>query len=58
MGNETGSDRGFILEAKEFQALTGQGVCGIVLDKEILVGNRRRMLDLDINLTPEVEENL
>ena len=58
MGNETGSDRGFVLEAKEFQALTGQGVCGIVLDKEILVGNRRRMLDLDINLTPEVEEHL
>ena len=58
MGNETGSDRGFILEAKEFQALTGQGVCGIVLDKEILVGNRRLMLDLDINLTPEVEEHL
>ena len=52
MGNETGSDRGFILEAKEFQALTGQGVCGIVLDKEILVGNIRLMLDLDINFTP------
>ena len=58
MGNETGSDRGFILEAKEFQALTGQGVCGIVLDKEILVGNIRLMLDLDINLTPKVEEHL
>lgn len=53
-----GSEQGFLLEAKEFQALPGQGVSGIVLDKEILVGNRRLMLDLDINLTPEVEEHL
>ena len=52
MGNEIGSDQGFILEAKEFQALSGKGVCGIVLDKEILVGNIRLMLDLDINFTP------
>ena len=58
MGNEIGSDQGFILEAKEFQAVLGQGVSGIVLDKEILVGNRRPMLSLDINLTPEVEEHL
>ena len=58
MGNETGSDQGFISEAKEFQAILRQGVCGIVLDKEIMVGNRRLMLYLDRNLTPEVEEHL
>ena len=57
-GNETRYDQGFILEAKEFQALPRKGVCGIVLAKEILVGNRRLMLDLDINLTLEVEEHL
>ena len=58
MGDETRSDKGFILEEKEFKGLTGQGVCGIVLDKEIMVGNRRLMLYLDRNLTPEVEEHL
>eukprot|EP01018_Ginkgo_biloba_P032559 Gb_22148 [translate_table: standard] len=53
-----GSDQGFLLEAQDFQALPGQGVQAMVQHKEILVGNRRLMVDSDINLASEVEEHL
>ncbi|GLJ47601.1 hypothetical protein SUGI_1005210 [Cryptomeria japonica] len=53
-----GLDQGFLFEAHDFQALPGKGVQATILDKEILIGNRKLMSDSDIKLSPEVEEHL
>lgn len=53
-----GLDQGFLFEAHEFQALPGKGVQATILNKEILIGNRKLMSDSDIKLSPEVEEHL
>ncbi|KAK1372641.1 putative copper-transporting ATPase HMA5 [Heracleum sosnowskyi] len=45
-------------EARDFESITGHGVKAIVRNKEITVGNKSLMLDLNIHIPIEAEEML
>lgn len=45
-------------EARDFESITGHGVKAIVRNKEITVGNKSMMLDLNIKIPIDAEEML
>ncbi|KAG5089914.1 hypothetical protein JHK86_002526 [Glycine max] len=45
-------------EARDFASVSGHGVKAIVLNKEIMVGNKKMMLDHNIAISAEAEETL
>jgi len=45
-------------EARNFVSVSGHGVKAIVLNKEILVGNKKMMLDHNITISADAEEIL
>nr|XP_017227117.1 PREDICTED: probable copper-transporting ATPase HMA5 [Daucus carota subsp. sativus] len=45
-------------EARDFESITGQGVKAVVRNKEINVGNKSLMLDLNISIPIDAEELL
>ncbi|KAL8101516.1 putative copper-transporting ATPase HMA5 [Apium graveolens] len=45
-------------EARDFESITGHGVKAIIRNKEIIVGNKSLMLDLNISIPTEAEEML
>ena len=45
-------------EARDFESITGHGVKATVRNKEIIVGNKSLMLDLNINIPLDAEEML
>ncbi|KAH6778891.1 heavy metal atpase 5 [Perilla frutescens var. hirtella] len=45
-------------EARDFESITGHGVKAVVRNKELLVGNKRLMVDHDVAISLDVEEVL
>lgn len=56
-----GGDGNFIRslqQAKDFETITGQGVCAVVQGKKCMVGNRQLIMGAGIAVTEEVDEYL
>jgi len=51
-----GSHNDHTVEARDFEVHPGAGVTADVGGKRVLVGNKRLMLSLQVEVTPEVEE--
>ncbi|KAL2547701.1 putative copper-transporting ATPase HMA5 [Forsythia ovata] len=45
-------------EARDFESITGQGVRAVVRNKEVLVGNKRLMLERNVDISIDAEEIL
>ena len=51
-----GSHNDHMAEARDFEVHPGAGVSADVGGKHVLVGNKRLMLSLQVEVTPEVEK--
>ncbi|WP_414000118.1 heavy metal translocating P-type ATPase [Flavobacterium sp. W1B] len=47
-----------VLEAKDFEAIIGKGVVGIVGDKKVALGNKKLMEQFDVAISPEIENKI
>eukprot|EP01018_Ginkgo_biloba_P006368 Gb_15082 [translate_table: standard] len=55
---EAESDRSKLLEAQEFQSVTGQGIKALVNKKKVVVGNRQMIVGSGISIPEDVDKHL